>query len=158
MEVVVVAPDAAPSLEVLAAYWREIVGRYHRRAATDVEVERTLAAFPSGHLAPPSGLFLLALDEDGPAGCVGVTWLDGRRGAELGRLFVAARARRTGLGRRLLADAERRARDHGASSVRLEVRADLLEARALYAASGYRPVAAFSDAPYADVWLAKRLG
>jgi len=57
--------------------------------------------------------------------------------AELLTLAVAARARRQGLGRRLLAACEAAAASRGARRLVLEVAADNLAARALYAAAGY---------------------
>ena len=63
-----------------------------------------------------------------------------------------------GLGRRLLLDLERHARDRGVEVVRLETNAALSEAIALYRGAGYREVAAFNDERYADHWFEKRLG
>jgi ribosomal protein S18 acetylase RimI-like enzyme len=64
-----------------------------------------------------------------------------RRGSRVGRLYsfaVAPEHRGQGLAKALLAAAERAARAHGASVMRLEVRADNAEARALYERRGYR--------------------
>jgi len=41
------------------------------------------------------------------------------------------------------------------SILRLDTRHDLVEARSLYAAHGYREVPAFNDAPYAEHWFTK---
>ncbi len=61
---------------MLRAYFTEIVDRYHRlhdgRAGTAAEVDNALAAEPSGHLAPPGGVFLVARHRGEPAGCAGV--------------------------------------------------------------------------------------
>jgi GNAT superfamily N-acetyltransferase len=54
------------------------------------------------------------------------------------------------LGRRLLAELERRAAEHGCRAVRLETNRSLVEAIAMYRSSGYREVAAFNDEPYGD--------
>ena len=72
-------------------------------------------------------------------------------------MWVAPAARGTGLGRRLLADLEARARDHGCTRVRLDTNRTLTEAIALYRTSGYREVAAFNDEPYAHHWFEKTL-
>ncbi|HET8953952.1 MAG TPA: GNAT family N-acetyltransferase [Solirubrobacteraceae bacterium] len=66
--------------------------------------------------------------------------------------------RRRGLARRLMAEIERRAREHRLRELRLDTRADLVAARALYERIGYREVPRFSDTnPYAGHWFAKRL-
>lgn len=48
-------------------------------------------------------------------------------------------------------------REHNVSLLRLDTRADLVEARGLYAALGYREVSAFNSGPYAEHWFAKKL-
>jgi ribosomal-protein-alanine N-acetyltransferase len=71
-----------------------------------------------------------------------------RAGCRWGRLYslvVDPAARGRGLGRILLADAEAQARRAGCRGLRLEVRQDNAAANALYAAAGYRRVAALPD-------------
>jgi hypothetical protein len=41
--------------------------------------------------------------------------------------------------------------------MRLDVRGDLIEARAMYARLGYREMPCFNDHPYAEHWFEKRL-
>jgi len=72
-------------------------------------------------------------------------------------MWVAPRARGLGLGRRLLHDLERHARDAGASVLRLETNRTLTEAIALYRRAGYREMPAFNAEPYAHHWFEKRL-
>ena len=156
MTVTTASPGAPASLAILLEYWREIVARYHDREATDAEAEEVRSEFPSDDLAPPTGVFLLAQDEDGVAGCAGMQWCDAGE-AELKRVFVAPRARGRGWARALLDAAEREALANGRTSIRAEVRADLVEAQALYESHGYEHVAPFSDGPYADVFLRKQL-
>ncbi|WP_460916347.1 GNAT family N-acetyltransferase [Plantactinospora veratri] len=72
-------------------------------------------------------------------------------------VFVRPGARRSGGGARLLAAVEEAAAAHGATTMRLDTRHDLVEARALYAGHGYREVPAYSTSPYADHWFEKRL-
>ena len=91
-----------------------------------------------------------------PVGC-GALKFHGRRPAELKRMWVAPSTRGLGLGRRLLAELEHLAREHGARTVRLETNRNLTEAIALYRSAGYREVPAFNDEPYAHHWFEKRL-
>jgi ribosomal protein S18 acetylase RimI-like enzyme len=83
--------------------------------------------------------------------------LHGRRPAELKRMWVAPTARGLGLGRRLLTELERLAREHGVRVLRLETNRSLTEAIALYRSAGYREVAPFNDEPYAHHWFEKRV-
>ena len=71
-------------------------------------------------------------------------------------MWVAPEPRGLGLGRRLLAELEARAR-HGATAVRLETNRALTEAIALYRSAGYREVEPFNDEPYAHHWFEKPL-
>jgi len=73
------------------------------------------------------------------------------------RMWVADRVRGLGLGRRLLAELERRAAATGARVVRLETNEALVEAIALYRSSGYREVEPFNDEAYAHHWFEKEL-
>jgi ribosomal protein S18 acetylase RimI-like enzyme len=72
-------------------------------------------------------------------------------------MWVAGPARGLGLGRRLLAELEQRAAEHGVRVVRLETNKSLTEAIGLYRSAGYREVAAFNDEQYAHHWFEKRL-
>ncbi|MFY1670706.1 GNAT family N-acetyltransferase [Plantactinospora sp. WMMB334] len=69
-----------------------------------------------------------------------------------------APGRRRGGGVRLLGAVEEAAAAYGMSTMRLDTRHDLVEARALYARQGYREVPAYSVDPYAEHWFEKRLG
>ena len=156
MRVTTVSPDAPEALEILDAYWRDILARYYGRTAGDADVWLAVRDYPSDDLAPPTGLFLLATDEHGPVGCAGLHWTDADV-AELRRVFVAPRGRGRGWARALLDAAEREARASGRSEITAEVRGDLVEAQALYESHGYERVAPFSTSWHADVWLRKRL-
>ena len=68
-------------------------------------------------------------------------------------MWVDESVRGLGLGRRMLAELEARAR----GTVRLETNASLTEAIALYRSSGWTEVPAFNDEPYAHHWFEKRL-
>jgi ribosomal protein S18 acetylase RimI-like enzyme len=93
---------------------------------------------------------------DEPIGC-GALKLHGRDPVEIKRMWVAPSARGLGLGRRLLTELERHARDRGASVAHLETNRTLSEAISLYRSAGYVEVSPFNDEPYADHWFEKML-
>lgn len=152
-----VDPSAPASVEILSAYLRDIVGRFYGRPATDDDVRTALRDYPSDHLTAPDGLFLVALIGADVVGCVGLDRL-GADEPELTRVFVAAEARGRGIARALLAAAEDEAAARGHRSVVLDVRADLVEAQALYRACGYEPIAPLHDEPHADLFFRKAVG
>lgn len=156
MTVTIAPPGAPESIAILLDYWREIVARYNDRPATAAEAEEVLNEFPSDDLAPPTGVFVVARDEDGVVGCAGLRWGTGGE-AELARVFVTERARSRGWARALLDALEREALANGQAAITAEVRGDLVEAQVLYESHGYERVAPFSSGPYVDVWLRKRL-
>jgi len=108
-------------------------------------------------MRPPRGLFLVATLRDEPIGCGGLKFHDDEP-TEVKRMWVAPDARGLGVGRRLLAELERRAAEHGSRTVRLDTNGALAEAVAMYRSAGYREVIAFNDEKYADHWFEKHLG
>ena len=72
-------------------------------------------------------------------------------------MWVAPAARGLGLGRRLLRELERLARETGARTIRLDTNRVLNEAIRLYRSAGYQEVPRFSDEPYAHHWFEKAL-
>ena len=104
---------------------------------------------------PPAGLFLVATLRAQPVGCGALKFR--AETAELKRMWVASSARGLGVGRRLLAELERRAADHGSRAVRLDTNATLTEAIAMYRSAGYDEIDAFNDEPYAHHWFEKQL-
>jgi GNAT superfamily N-acetyltransferase len=107
-------------------------------------------------LTRPAGILLIARVGDQPVGC-GALKLHGDAPVELKRMWIAPAARGLGLGRRLLGELERFAREAGASVIRLETNQALMEAIALYRRSGYVEVDAFNEEPYAHHWFEKHL-
>jgi len=57
----VVAPDAAAASQILRSYINDVASRHYGRQATDEEIDASLREDPSSDLAPPSGLFLVAV-------------------------------------------------------------------------------------------------
>jgi GNAT superfamily N-acetyltransferase len=114
----------------------------------------------AGELAKPSDESAASdsSDRSAPAvGCVALRLDNQRRVGEIKRMWVCADARGIGLGRRLLEALEHRARDLGVERLRLETNRTLIEAHALYRASGYREIPLFDDEPYAHLAFEKRL-
>lgn len=151
-----VEPASVMGTHVLWEYMTEIVGRYHGRAATDVEVADSIRGNPSDDLREPQGLFLLARQHDTPMGCGGLRWL-GDHVAEVTRVYVAARARGRGLGTRLMGELERLAGERARTTLRLDTRGDLTEARRLYGHLGYYEISPYNTSSYADHWFEKTL-
>jgi GNAT superfamily N-acetyltransferase/DNA-binding MarR family transcriptional regulator len=106
--------------------------------------------------APPDGLLLIARLRDEPVGCGALRFIDGEP-TQVKRMWVARSARGLGLGRRLLAELEERARERGATAIRLETNRRLAEAISLYQSAGYVEVPPFNDEPYAHHWFEKQL-
>src|SRR5215207_7914952 len=104
----------------------------------------------------PAGVFLVAKLHGEPIGCGALKFHNGEP-TELKRMWVAASARGLGVGRRLLAELERRALENGNSTIRLETNRTLTEAITMYRSAGYREVDAFNDEPYAHHWFEKDL-
>ena len=135
----------------LAQYFAELDARFE----TGFDASRSLSA-DAPELTPPAGAFLVARLHGRPVGC-GAVKFHASAPAELKRMWVAPEARGIGIGRRILVELERLARDHGASIVRLETNRALGEAIELYRGSGFREVSAFNDEPYAHHWFEKHL-
>jgi ribosomal protein S18 acetylase RimI-like enzyme len=152
-----VLPPSDPRAErALRAFMEEMSSRWHGRPATAEDVREGLREFPSDGLQPPDGLLVVAVRGDVVEGCAGLRLVDAGLG-EVNRVYVAPAARRRGLGRRLMAELERLARERGIRELRLDTRTDLVESRALYEGLGYRDIPRFGDNPYAGHWLGKRL-
>jgi ribosomal protein S18 acetylase RimI-like enzyme len=151
-------PDVERGLGALRGYVGDVLGRMEGRPATDDEIDAFVAASPHGGLVPPEGVFVLALDTDGAVlGCAGLRL----RGpdvpddaAEIKRMWTAPAARGLGVGKTLLTDLLRRAREAGSARAVLDTRADLVEARTLYERAGFVEVDPYNANPYAQVWYA----
>lgn len=149
-------PTSPVAQQALQSYWEDIVSRYWRRPATAAEVELTLRENPSSDLIPPTGLLVVAVVDRRPVGCGGLVltpdWI-----GELTRIHVDLPFRRRGLGARIVRHLEDQALAHGRRRIRLDVRGDLVEARAMYARLGYREVPRFNDHQYVEHWFEKHL-
>jgi len=146
-----VDPAAPDARQCLRSYFAEL----ERRSGAPFDPDAGATAKPH-EVRPPAGLFLVVYLRDAPIGCGALKhFADGV--TDLKRMWVAEPARGLGIGRRLLAELESRAREDGARVVRLETSRLLSEAIALYLSAGYVEVPAFNDEPFADHWFEKRL-
>ena len=142
---------ARPEAQVcLQAYFAEL-GRRFETGFDPVRSPTNLDEF-----RPPLGLFLVATLRSEPVACAGIKLRPGEP-AEVKRMWVADSVRGVGLGRRLLAEIERRSAEAGAPCVRLETNAALTEAIGLYRSAGYTEIEPFNDEPYAHHWFEKQL-
>ncbi|GLZ54496.1 GNAT family N-acetyltransferase [Actinomycetospora sp. NBRC 106378] len=155
-------PDVEPGLGALRGYVGDVLGRMEGRPATDDEIDAFVAASPHGGLVPPDGVFVLARAAEGTVlGCAGLRFAGPdvpADAAEIKRMWTAPEARGLGVGKTLLDDLLRRAREAGRARVLLDTRADLVEARTLYERAGFVEVDAYNANPYAQVWYALDLG
>jgi len=142
-------PDARWCIE---QYFAELNTRFE----TGFDPAQSIPADPD-ELTPPAGALLIARLHGRAIGC-GALKFHPDAPAELKRMWVAPEARGLGLGRRLLEELEKHARQAGATTVRLETNRSLKEAIHLYRSTGYREVAAFNSEPYAHHWFEKNLG
>lgn len=104
-----------------------------------------LAGLP-GAYAPPSGRLLLAFEGDAPAGCVAIRKID-EGICELKRLWVRPAFRGTGVGRRLVEEILREAREVGYRRVRLDTLPSMAAAQALYLSLGFLDIPPYNDHP-----------
>jgi DNA-binding MarR family transcriptional regulator/GNAT superfamily N-acetyltransferase len=144
-------PTSADARWCIAQYFSELNERFE--AGFDPSMSNPADAH---ELTPPAGALLIARLRARPVGCGAIKFHAGAP-AELKRMWVAPEARGIGLGRRLLQELERHARDNGVKVLRLETNRALIQAIELYRSGGYREIEAFNDEPYAHHWFEKRL-
>jgi DNA-binding MarR family transcriptional regulator/GNAT superfamily N-acetyltransferase len=144
-------PASTAARFCLDSYFAELDSRFD----AGFDPSRSISA-EVDELTEPAGLLLVARLRGEPIGC-GALKLHGRAPAEIKRMWVAPTARGLGVGRRILSELEDRARERGATHVRLETNRTLKEAGGLYRSAGYVEVEAFNDEPYAHHWFEKRL-
>ncbi len=151
VEIRCVDPAGADAMSCVRAYFAEL----DRRSESGFDAAAGISAEPY-EVTPPAGLFLVAYRRGEPVGCGAVKHHPGEP-SQLKRMWVAESARGLGIARRMLAELEADAVRGGATVVRLETNAALVEAIALYRSAGYVEVPAFNDEPFAHHWFEKQL-
>jgi DNA-binding MarR family transcriptional regulator/GNAT superfamily N-acetyltransferase len=146
------SPRSTDARWCIEQYFQELDGRFDGGFNPDLSISADARA-----LTPPAGLLIIARLQGKPVGCGALKFHDGAP-AELKRMWLAPGVRGLGVGARMLAELERRARIAGARKVRLETNRSLTEAIALYRRSGYVEVSRFNTEPYAHHWFEKKLG
>jgi ribosomal protein S18 acetylase RimI-like enzyme len=120
------------------------------------DIEADAANGPPADLVPPGGAMLLARVDGEPAGIGGVRHLD-TAVAEVKSMYVSPAHRGLGLGRRILEELHRIARDAGCRAVRLDTNGFLGAAVGLYRAAGYLEVDDYNGNAKADLWFEREL-
>lgn len=146
-----ISPTSRDAEHCLSHYFGELAERFD----AGFDPERSLAPTLDG-FTPPYGTFLVMRLHGEPIGCGGFK-RETDDTAYIKRMWVSREARGLGLGRRLLAELEGRARSLGYCKVCLETEKSLKEAQRLYRSSGYVEVPRFNDERYAHHWFEKPL-
>jgi DNA-binding MarR family transcriptional regulator/N-acetylglutamate synthase-like GNAT family acetyltransferase len=144
-------PDSKDARWCFEQYFAELNARFD----SGFDPSLSLSA-DARELTAPEGALIVARLHGQPAGCVALKF-HGESPSELKRMWVSQSARGLGLGRRLIEEAEKHARQAGIRVVRLETNRTLVEAIGLYRRSGYVEVEAFNTEPYAHHWFEKKL-
>jgi GNAT superfamily N-acetyltransferase len=144
-------PEAPEAIACLAAYFALLQTRIPGVSAAHVPV-------PDPHadeFRPPAGIFLLARLDGHVIGCGSLRRHDATTG-EVKRVWVDEAARGKGVARALMTALEAQARTVGLTRLILDTNSNLTEALALYRATGWLAIPAYSGPP-ADRWFAKPL-
>ncbi|WP_457107204.1 bifunctional helix-turn-helix transcriptional regulator/GNAT family N-acetyltransferase [Methylobacterium sp. P5_C11] len=144
-------PTGEAARACLATYYAELAARF----AGGFDVARSCDPEASA-MVRPRGVFLLAVSDGLPVGCVGLKGNGGPE-AEIKRLWIDPASRGLGLAKRLMREAEDVARDLGIRTLRLDTHSALPEALALYRRLGWVEIDRFNDDPYPDHFFEKAL-
>lgn len=108
-------------------------------------LEKELSGLP-GKYAMPEGRILLALYNDGPAGCVALRKID-TESCEMKRMFVYPEFHGKRIGYALAEAIINEAKDIGYSSMKLDTSWRQVEAQNLYQSLGFRKIDPYYDLP-----------
>ena len=148
-------PGSAIAESIIRAYLTDVASRWYGRTATLDEVETALRDEPYDDLQGDTGALFVAIVNGQAIACAGARCVHDV--AELTKVFTLPSHRGEGAGSQLLQTVEQACRDRGITTLRLDTRAELKEACALYERLGFKRVEAFNDVPYSDRWYAKTL-
>lgn len=135
----------------LGEYYSELA----RRFETGFDVSRSRDPDASD-MVRPRGVFLLAMSDGLPIGCVGLKGTGGDV-AEIKRLWISESARGFGMAKRLMHAVEAIAGELSVKILRLDTNSALPEALNLYRRSGWVEIDRFNDDPYPDHFFEKHL-
>jgi ribosomal protein S18 acetylase RimI-like enzyme len=111
-----------------------------------------------GLYAPPAGELLLAKRGDHVLGCVALKPLEPPHIAEVKRLFVRPQARKDGVGKALVTEILRIAKERGYGEVKLDTLPEMTPAIALYKSVGFIAIPPYGSHAYPGlVCLGKKL-
>lgn len=122
-------PDSTAAKSIVRAYMADVASRWYGRAATPDEIDRALTDEPFDDLQGDTGILLVATENGQPIACAGARFTKGV--AELTKVFTLPDHRNKGAGSRLLRALEEVSQERGARILRLDTRAELVEACAL---------------------------
>lgn len=127
-------------------------------------------AFPvTVNFTPPAGVFLVVVQGGEDIGCGGIRAVPAQAPEpvershrrlvryEIKHLWIQPRMQGIQLGRALLNELERRAREFGATEVVLDTNASLVAAGSMYRTGGYEEITPYNDNPNATHWFRKAL-
>jgi putative acetyltransferase len=128
--------DESPGADLIAAEMRDLAVRYGAEDEPD--------GLAPSQMTPPDGIFYVVWRGDTPVGCGGLRRSREFDGAgEIKRMYVTDEARRSGVGRTVLAALEAEAGRLGYGRVVLETGTAQPEAIGLYESAGYEPIEPF---------------
>ncbi len=157
------------------------MAKFRERPVTDAAAHQLLTeyfgyraqGFPGGPFAylrsyprpeqfvPPLGVFLIVEHAGADVGCGGIRRIDSEHPDavryEVKHLWVKPPLRGHGLGRALLTELERRAREYGGTELLLDTNASLEAAAGLYNSRGFVDIEPYNDNPNATNWYSKAL-
>ena len=113
-----------------------------------------------GAYRAPHGTFLVVVADGEVRGCAALRVIEvppHGAVAEVKRMWVSSLLRGQGVGRALLERLHAEARGHGLDRVVLDSKRELLDARRLYLAAGYRDIERYGDNADATAWMGLRL-
>jgi GNAT superfamily N-acetyltransferase len=144
--------ETGPGLALLDGMRAEIAQMY---SGLDLEGDHMPKAGPA-ELSPPGGGFIVGWAGADAVCCGGFKRLEDGI-CEIKRMYVAPAVRGRGVARALLHELERRARERGYRTARLDTGPAQGHARALYESEGYASIGNFNANPVATFFGEKRL-